>query len=157
MIYFAIILALIGLDQILKHLIQTTMEWNATIPLLPNFFHISYIQNTGAAFSFFRGQQLLLISITSVVSVFLLIYLWRKRRAGHGIFLTSITLIVSGGIGNLIDRIRLGYVVDYLDFRFFPVFNLADICVVTGSLLMLLYLFWIEPKQNGSGGSHGRS
>ena len=63
--------------------------------------------------------------------------------------MTSVALIAGGGIGNLIDRALLGYVVDYLDFRVFPIFNLADICVCTGCGLLILYVLFIDGKQNG--------
>jgi signal peptidase II len=146
MYYFIFLIVLIGLDQLVKLVIRMNMDLNQSVPVLQDIFHISYIQNNGAAFSMLQGQQALLIGVTSIVEIGLLVFIWINRKKVHWILLISLALVAGGGIGNLIDRIWLGAVVDFLDFRFFPIFNLADIFVVCGSGILFIYLFYVEPK-----------
>ncbi len=144
--YFFIIALVVALDQWTKHLIQANMELESTIPLVDQVFHITYIHNTGAAFSLFQDKTGFLIVMQLIVIAVVLVYLIKKKKKEHWSFLLSLSLIASGGIGNLIDRAGKGYVVDFLDFRFWPVFNVADISVCVGCGLLILYIFIIEPK-----------
>ncbi len=146
MIFFLSIFVLIAADQISKGFIVAEMSVNQTIPVIEDIFHITYIRNFGAAFSILQGKQLLLIIVTFIALTAILLYLAGKRKKDHWLLSLSLSFIAGGGFGNLIDRIRLGYVVDFFDFRVFPVFNVADICVCTGCGLLILYLFLIEPK-----------
>lgn len=148
MYYFLIAGILVLSDQLIKWLVTSQLTLNQSVPVLQDIFHITYIQNNGAAFSILQGKQPFLIGITMVFIIVLLVLIWRNKKNGHWSFLVSLTLITAGGIGNLIDRIFLGSVVDFLDFRFFPIFNLADICVVCGSGILFLYLLYWEPKLN---------
>ena len=149
MYYFLIIIAAVCLDQIIKYIVAGNMALYQTIPVIEDIFHITYIHNTGAAFSMMEGMSNLLVLIPAVMIAAAVIYMFIKRKTGHPLMLASVALIAGGGIGNLIDRIALGYVVDYLDFRVFPIFNLADICVCTGCGLLILYVLFIDGKQNG--------
>lgn len=108
---------------------------------------LRYCENTGAAFSSFRGEKWFLIILVSVMLIGMLIFTI-KYKYKHPFFLVSSVMVISGGLGNLIDRIRQGYVVDYLDVKLFDfaVFNFADICVVLGAIFMLIWLFFIEPR-----------
>ena len=144
--YFIIIAVIVLLDQLVKYLVQANMELNHTIPIITDFFHITYIHNTGAAFSILAGRTEILILIPTIVTLLLLAYILRRKRQDHWVLLLSLSLIVAGGIGNLIDRLSYGYVVDFLDFRRFPIFNVADIAVSCGCGLLLLYMFFIETK-----------
>lgn len=139
------LVAILGIifDQITKYLVvQNFAEIGDTLPLWPNVFHFTYVINTGAAFSFFRGQVEILRWISLVVSLILIIYVWFTPRLalleqlGYG-------FILAGAIGNGIDRFLFGYVVDFLDFRLinFPVFNLADVAINIGVILLLFYSF----------------
>ena len=136
------------LDQAIKYLVVQSMSLYETIPVLQDIFHITYIHNTGAAFSMMEGLRGLLIFLPLFMILAALIFMIVKRRDGHPLLMTSVALIAGGGIGNLIDRIALGYVVDYLDFRVFPIFNLADICVCVGCGLLVLYVIFFDGKQN---------
>ena len=147
--YFLIIIAAVVLDQIIKNFVVNSMALYETIPVLENVFHITYIHNTGAAFSMMEGMRILLILLPMLMIIAAVIYMFIKRKTGHPLMLASVALIAGGGIGNLIDRIALGYVVDYLDFRVFPIFNLADICVCVGCGLLILYVLFIDGKQDG--------
>ena len=144
--YFFIIALVVSLDQWTKHLIQSNMELESTIPLVDQVFHITYIHNSGAAFSLFQDKTGFLIAMQLIVIAIVLVYLIKKKKKEHWSFLLSLSLIASGGIGNLIDRAGKGYVVDFLDFRFWPIFNVADISVCVGCGLLILYFFIIEPK-----------
>ncbi len=147
MIFYVIILVLIAADQISKYAIEAGLDLNQSIPLIDGIFHITYIRNFGAAFSILQGKQPFLIVITFIALAAVIVYLTLKRKESHWALSLSLAFIAGGGIGNLIDRIRLGYVIDFLDFRRFPVFNVADICVCLGCGLLILYLFYIEPRE----------
>jgi len=147
MYYFIIVLVLIS-DQIVKGLVTGGMAVGQSIPVIDKVFYLTYVQNTGAAFSNFEGQRLLLITITSIMLAALSFYLVKKRRSEHWTMLVALSLIIAGGFGNLIDRVRLGYVVDMFDVQFWPVFNIADIGVCVGCGFMILY-FFLSGRENG--------
>ena len=148
--YFIIIAIIIAVDQLSKYLIQSGMELNQTIPLINGVFHITYIHNYGAAFSIFQNKTGFLIAIQLVVITGVIVYLIKRRKIDHWALLLSLSLIAAGGFGNLIDRAAKGYVVDFLDLRVWPIFNVADISVCVGCGLMVLYVFLIEPKRSRS-------
>ena len=149
MYYFLIIIAAVAVDQLIKKLIVNTMALYESIPVLQDVFHITYIRNTGAAFSIMEGQISVLILLPVVMITAAVVFMIIKRRTAHPLLMTSVAMIAGGGIGNLIDRVALGYVVDYLDFRVFPIFNAADIFVCVGCGLLILYVLFIDGKQDG--------
>ncbi|MCL2086011.1 MAG: signal peptidase II [Oscillospiraceae bacterium] len=140
-------LVLIGLDQLTKWLAVVYLMPVRSIPLISvgghEVLNFTYVENTGAAFGIFQGQQLLLIAISCAFVIVLLGLLFNKSEKTK-LTIWSIALVVAGGTGNLIDRVISGYVVDFIDFKIinFPVFNLADICAVVGATLMLCALFF---------------
>ncbi len=129
------------IDQIVKLVVINNMNLNQSIVVINNFFSISYVRNIGAAFGLFAGKQILLIIVTMIFIYFLIDYILKIKK--KDVFkIIYFSMILSGAIGNLIDRIFRGFVIDYLDFKLlfydFPVFNLADILIVVGMLLFLL-------------------
>lgn len=108
---------------------------------------LRYTENTGAAFSSFSGARWFLTVFVSVMLVVLVIFTV-KYKYKRPFFLVSSVMVISGGIGNLIDRVRMGYVVDYLDVKLFnfAIFNFADVCVVLGAIFMLIFILFAEPK-----------
>lgn len=144
--YYLLILVIILADQAAKYLVRMEMTLNQSIPLINGVFDLTYIHNYGAAFSILEGKQFLLIGITFLAVVAITVYIVRKRKTAHFTLLLGLSMIVGGGCGNLIDRILQGYVVDFLNIRFWPIFNLADMAVVSGCLLLMIYLLWLEPK-----------
>ncbi len=146
---FIIILAITALDQFSKSLVLEHLKDSASIPLWEGVFHLTYAENTGAAFSIFTDMQLFLKIITSVFSVVLLIYLilLTNKEGKLTIKSLSLALIIGGALGNLIDRFRFNFVVDFFDFRLinFAIFNVADIFIVSGSILLIIVLL-LEPS-----------
>jgi signal peptidase II len=110
-----------------------------TYPLVENVFHLTYRRNTGAAFSILRNKQTFLIILTAIVVLVLIIYLIKIIKEKDLVLLKiPLSFIIGGAIGNLIDRIRLDYVIDFFDFTLinYPVFNVADVFIVLGSIIL---------------------
>lgn len=147
MIYEIIIAILIGLDQLSKYFALNYLKDMGSIPVVRNMFHLTYVENRGAAFGMFQNNQIIFIIVASIASVFGLYYLHKKNI--HIIGKIGVLLIISGAIGNLIDRVRLGFVVDYFDFRIIweYVFNVADVFVVVGTVLLCIYILFFEDKE----------
>ena len=138
--YYLFSCLLIAADQISKLLVRMCMYQGESISVLGDFFRLTYIQNRGAAFSLFAGRRVLLVAVPFAVIAAALFILHRKKGEHFSLYL-SWAMIIGGGIGNLIDRIFLGYVTDMLDFSIFPpVFNVADIGVTLGCALFMLYV-----------------
>lgn len=140
-IWLAIIAVTIFLDQITKYLTILYLKPIDTLPLIPDVIHLTYLENTGAAFGMMKDARWLFMIVSTVAIVGILVYLFWKRPTSK-LECVSLSLIVGGGIGNMIDRTLLGYVVDMIDFRLinFAVFNVADSFVCVGAGLMILYL-----------------
>lgn len=132
---------LLCIDQISKLLIVNLLTKTDSITIIKNFFYLTYINNDGAAFSILVGKRILLILIAVLVIVMLIRYI-KKNNIQNKLELVSISLIIGGSLGNLMDRIVRGYVIDFLDFKIFnynfPIFNLADTFIVIGVFLLLL-------------------
>lgn len=128
-------------DVIVKLLVKNYMIVNESIKIIDKFFYLTYVKNTGAAWSIFSGKQIFLIIITLLVITGLIIYLYKKKEYKN-IEIIGYGLLLSGAVGNLIDRILYGYVIDYLDFYIFnynyPVFNIADCCIVIGIMVLFI-------------------
>lgn len=137
--YWLILIMALVMDQGSKWLAETRLSQVETIPLIKGVFHLTYTRNTGAAFSILRNQQMLLIIITSTVLLMLALWLVRLIPQPDNVGLKlSLTFLLAGGIGNLIDRIRLNYVIDLFDFRLinYPIFNVADCLIVVGTIFL---------------------
>ena len=140
--------ALLVLDQWLKVWITANLPLGESMPFLPGFVELLTVHNYGAAWSSFSGQRILLLGVT-VVIVGAVLFVLVRRIVRHPLGVAACSLVVSGGIGNMIDRFRVGYVVDMFHFEFwpsYPVFNVADICVVCGAVLGAIYYMWIYEK-----------
>jgi signal peptidase II len=139
--YVILAAALLICDQWVKYWVVTHLALGQTAPLLPGFVELLRVHNYGAAWSSFSGMRWILIAVTMAIVVAVATLLARKK-VRHPLGRTACWLIVVGGSGNILDRLRLGYVVDMFHFQFwpsYPVFNVADICVVSGAVLGLLY------------------
>ncbi len=145
--YFAIIFAIVAIDQIIKYIARTELIENVRISVLGNFLTIDLHYNTGAAFSFMQGFTMILTIFPAIMIILIIIYITKKRKTESRFLLISLSLIAGGGIGNLIDRAFLGKVTDFVSMGNFPIFNFADMCVVSGCILVGIYLIFIEPKK----------
>ena len=138
--YYILACLLVIADQLCKLLVRTRMYLGESVSVVGDFFRLTYIQNRGAAFSMFSGQKVILILIPLLVVIAAIVILHRKKGEHISLYLAW-SMILAGGIGNLIDRIALGYVTDMLDFSIFPpVFNIADIGVTVGCGVLVLYV-----------------
>ena len=139
--------AILALDQWVKHWITVNLPLGESMPLLPGFMQLRTVHNFGAAWSSFSGMRWLLVAVTSVI-VLAVAYVLVRRIVRYPLGVAACFLILSGGLGNIIDRVRLGYVVDMFDFQFmnYPVFNVADIAVVCGAVLAAVYYLWFYEK-----------
>ena len=140
---------LVALDQVTKMLAVEHLTKGA-IPLIDGVFELTYVQNTGAAFGLLKNQRWVFMSITAVVMVVMLVVLMSGRFRRYRLANIAGTLILAGGIGNMIDRVAHGYVVDFLYFKLinFPVFNVADCYVVIGAALLLIFFFFFYKEEN---------
>lgn len=136
MLYLLMILALIAIDQGSKYLAEIYLKPLPSYPIIADVFHLTYGRNTGAAFSILQGKQTFLIIFTIVTLFGIAFYLIKNIKKGNWLLNFSLAFILGGALGNLIDRIRLSYVVDMFDFTLinFPIFNSADIFVVLGTI-----------------------
>ena len=142
---FLMSIAVIFLDQMVKRLIMSDMTLGMSIPVLPGIFHITYIQNPGAAFGILAEQRWLFIAV-GFLFVGAAVSFYRRLRFESRWMQCGTALLLGGAVGNLIDRIRWGEVVDFLDFRIWPVFNIADISIVIGVGCMMYALFRQDKK-----------
>ena len=143
MIYIVVAALLVVLDQVVKFLVRTTMVLGDSMVLIPDVLGITYVQNTGAAFSSFPNATMVLAGISLLVSLLLILaILLRWVRHPFGRF--TLMLLLAGAVGTLIDRAVMGYVTDMVQVLFvkFAVFNLADVFVVTGAILLVLYVIF---------------
>lgn len=140
--YFFLFFLLIFLDQISKYLVRKNFLISESHKFL--FFNITYLENTGVSFGMFKNNNLLFI-IISIVAFLFFLHKFFSLNYNQNIFRIPLIILLSGILGNLIDRIFLGYVVDFIDFRFWPVFNLAD-SYLTISLIFILYLSFKKKK-----------
>lgn len=140
MISLVIVFFIVGLDQITKHLISQTISPGESIIILKDSFYITLVHNTGIAFGLFKNQTIIfvIISIITIVLILYNIFHRKKYRKVHKLELFAFSLILAGALGNLIDRVRFGYVIDFLDFRIWPVFNIADSAITVGIILILI-------------------
>lgn len=155
MLYVLVVCALIGADQALKYWTVKHLELGQSAPLLPGIMRLTRLHNYGAAWSSFSGKTALLIGITSALLIAVLFVLAR-RIVRHPLGVAAGLLILGGGIGNIIDRIAHGYVVDMFDLELFsyPIFNLADCFVVIGAILGGIYYLFLYDKTDGKEKRH---
>lgn len=151
MIYVLLIVAVIVVDRLVKMAVTAGLDPGQSIPVIEGIFHITYVQNNGAAFSLLQGHPQLLIVFPAVIIGVGIVFICVKHREYKRTFMISLSLICGGGLGNLTDRMSLGYVIDMFDFRIFPVFNVADISVCTGCGLLMLYMIIYNNAKTDNG------
>ena len=155
LIYILVATAIVAVDQWTKWLVVENIPLYANVKAIPGLFYLTYVRNTGAAFSSFDGMQWLFALVFGVMTLAVVLeYFW--KNLGFNTFERwCIVAIYGGGLGNMIDRVRLGYVVDMIatDFMEFPVFNVADMFICCGCIAMMISLllfnkaFWKDEKK----------
>jgi len=140
-LWILIIIASIWLDQLTKWLAVTFLQGNPSVPIIPEVLQLTYLENRGAAFGMLQDQRWVFLVISTVGILAVLLYLLIKRPTSK-LLCTSLAFIVGGGIGNMIDRVLLGYVVDFIDFCLinFAIFNIADSFVCVGAGMLALWV-----------------
>ena len=148
-LYVFLVILLVTVDQFIKKVIDTEMEFNSIKPVIPGFFSLHYVRNTGSAFSLFADKDWGIYFLSGMSLVLgILIFILMLIAASRSMKLISLAfcLLASGALGNLVDRVWLKYVIDYLRFDFgtytFPIFNFADICAVVGTILLICIIIF---------------
>ncbi len=155
LLYSLFAAGIVALDQFTKYLTVLYIPKGENVPFIPGLLQLSHVHNTGAAFSSFEGQQWLFALIFAVFTGMMLVEYFKKPLAFTKFERWCIAAIYAGGLGNMIDRLRLGYVVDMIETTFmeFPVFNVADCFITCGCALMMGHLiffnktFWKDEKK----------
>jgi signal peptidase II len=139
-----IVLFIVAADQLSKYYISSNMSLGQSIPLIDGIFHFTYVLNPGAAFGILENQTTIFI-IAALLVLGGSIYFFAYAKEEHRFMRIGIILIAGGAAGNLIDRIKTGLVIDFFDFRIWPVFNIADIAIVSGAGLIVLVVLFLQP------------
>lgn len=137
---WSLALIIIAADQASKWLVRMWLAPGQSLPILRSILHLTYVQNTGAAFGLFRGYATVFVLLSVAVAGWIVTELLAQRDAGR-LTVFSLSLVLGGAIGNVIDRVRFGYVVDFIDLRVWPVFNIADSAITVGVTLLLWQSF----------------
>ncbi|MDN6639825.1 MAG: signal peptidase II [Tetragenococcus sp.] len=150
-IFFLLSALVVGFDQWFKFWVVTNLSLGQTQEMIEHFFSLTYVQNTGAAWSILEGKTTFFTVIT-VIAVIMVTYLMIRYRNDSKFLTLGLSLVLAGAIGNFIDRIRLGYVVDMvqLDFMQFPIFNIADASLVLGVALIFIYTIFEDQLKGKS-------
>lgn len=140
---------IVAADQLIKLLVVAKLDILETVHFIPKILSFTHIRNSGAAWSIMEGKTWFLIGLPLIVIAFALWYMFKIRHESR-FALFSLAMVLGGGIGNLIDRIRLKEVVDYIKLEFvdFPIFNFADICVVLGAIMFCIYITFLDKSEN---------
>lgn len=145
----AAIIAIIAIiaDQVSKYFVVQNFELYETKPFIPYLMSLKYTQNRGAAFSILENHRWVYM-VFSIIAMALIVYLLVVEYRRHILLNISLAMVLGGGIGNMIDRIRLEYVIDFFQFEFvnFAIFNVADVFITCGTVLLAVYILFIEPK-----------
>lgn len=146
--FFAGIILITAFDQIIKLITAEKLMQIGTVPLINNVFHLTYCENPGAGFGIFADYTWALSVLTFVIVIAAIAYVVKKRPK-NAMLMTALTFMVGGAVGNLIDRVRLGYVIDFFDFRLihFPIFNVADCFVTVGAVIFAVYVIFFSEKK----------
>ena len=128
-------------DRLTKYISFKNLSEGESIRVIPELFHITMVLNSGAAFGLFKGRSAFFVILTAIVIALICFYVWRGGCSDMFI-LTALGLILGGAAGNLIDRMVFGYVIDFLDFRIWPVFNIADSSITIGAFILAIKLIF---------------
>ena len=140
---------IIYIDRVTKLFFYDLLSYGESLPIIRNFLHMTLVHNTGIAFGFFKDRGIIFIIIPIVAIILLAVNLYYYRQNNEALsrtYIIAFSLILGGAIGNLIDRIIYGYVIDFIDFRIWPVFNIADSAITIGAVLIAFKCFKLSTK-----------
>lgn len=149
--YIILFLVLVALDQYTKYLAYTYLYNNPSINIIDNWLKLTYVENSGAAWGMFQNATIFFVIITIIIVFGILYYLLTERNNIDNFIKLNLVIILSGAIGNFIDRLRLGYVIDFISSDLggiysFPVFNFADMYISIGAFSLIIYILFFEGK-----------
>ena len=136
-------------DRLTKLFFSDLLNFGESIPILRNIFHLTIVHNTGIAFGFFKDQGVVFIIIPIIAIILLIFNIYYYRQNDEALsrtYIVAFSLILGGAIGNLIDRVVYGYVIDFIDFRIWPVFNVADSAITVGAVIIAWKCFRLKTK-----------
>lgn len=133
--FLLLALMVLAIDQLSKYMIRTYFRLNESLPVIRSVFHLTYVHNPGAAFGLLANNTWVFVGVTVLVAIIILV-VYRYLPPDRPLLRLALALMLGGALGNLIDRLRFGYVVDFLDLRIWPVFNLADMAIVIGVIIL---------------------
>ncbi len=139
-LFFVLSAVVVVSDQVVKYFVRHTLTEGRSVNVISHFVSFTYVQNRGAAFGFFQNSRLFIIVVGILAAVFILAEL--KLFCANGVVSFGSALLFGGILGNLIDRIFLGFVTDFIDFHFWPVFNIADACIDIGLAILIIYFIY---------------
>lgn len=135
---------LVIIDQIIKYFVSAYLQPVGSVSVIDNLFSLTYVENKGVAFGMFSDMRWIFVALTAIMLAIIIFYMFKKRPKGKFFYICA-ALIIGGGVGNLIDRIFYGYVIDYLSLSFFPpVCNFADYCITAGTIMLVIYLLFFS-------------
>ena len=159
--FYAILAAfaavIVILDQVVKYLVVQNIPLGGMVPVWPGVIHLTYVKNTGMSFSLLEGQRWFFVVVTLVILAAMVVAV-RKKWVRHPMGLWALAAIAGGAVGNFMDRLLLGYVIDMFEVEFirFAVFNVADSFLVCGTIVLVIYaLFFDRPKEDTGHGADG--
>lgn len=147
--FYLVALAVVALDQGSKYLVLSRLSFGSSVPAIGRVVSITAVRNPGGAFGLFQSWAGLLTLIT-IAAIVIIAFLIRRRTALPALLGIALALQLGGAAGNLVDRVRFGYVVDFIDLRVWPVFNIADSAITAGMVLLAYYLFFHEGRRSGA-------
>ena len=131
-------------DQLIKIFVSGNLKLSGDLELIPGLLKLTYTENRGVAFGMFKDMRWFFVILTSVMIAAIVFYMFKKRPSGR-LFYVCAGLIIGGGIGNLIDRVLYGYVIDYISLSFFPpICNFADYCITFGVAILVIYILFFS-------------
>lgn len=149
-ISFIVAILIVVADQLIKQLVVNTIYGTGAVSILNGLVKFTYLENRGMAFGMLQNARWLFIVFTSIIMVAIVAYMI-KTKPKSKFLLASLALVLGGGIGNLIDRIVLGYVIDYIQLSFFsPVCNFADYCITIGTAMLMVYILFFSSDSNST-------
>lgn len=150
MLYFIIAIMIVFADQAVKYLITIDLAAGEQLALIPGIIHLTYVENTGAAFSILSDMRWVLVAVSSIASLVIIYILMKYKNKIEAFGKLALALVLGGALGNLIDRAVLGYVVDIFEVEFlrFAVFNVADCFITLGGIAFCIYYFIHSEKQD---------